>query len=842
MPAAPADCDRVAVVPLTPATTSGEGGGPIGVLVVGLSCHLAYDERYRDFVELVAGQVTSGVLDARAAEADRQRAEALADLDRARRRFFADASHELRTPLTLVAGPVDDLLADDTPDPVRWRAELQVVARNTRRLKRVVDDLLEVSRLQAGEVDRHREVVDLARVTAEVAGMVATAMERAGLEYVVDVPADGVPAAVDRDGWERIVLNLTTNALKYTRTGRVEVRLRRDGTRAVLTVTDTGVGIPAAEQPRLFDRFHRVEGGWARSAEGSGIGLALVHEIATRHGGEVDVASEPDVGTTFTVAIPAAPPGAEVSATHAEVGGRARAVMDEASRWIPDDPADTEGAPASAGTFDTAPDGEAVGRVLVADDNADMRAYVSRLLAPRCTVTAFADGEAALTAALADPPDMVVADVVMPRRTGLELLAALRADPRTARVPVLLLSARAGEEAAVEGLAAQADDYLAKPFSAAELQARVAAHLQLGRARREAEARFSAVADLAPVMIWVAGPDGARLFLNAGWSRFTGLDPSEELGHGWLDGVHPDDRAAYRAVAAQGRAAVRGWEVDYRLRHADGTYHRVVEQAVPVPAVAGTAAEGAEPATGWIGSCVDVHARLRDADRATMLAGIGEAMEGAETVPDRLAALVRVLHDARLGDRVGTVDPRPGDRPEDGPHRMRRPLVVRGRPSPCSNWSATRRRNPGPPTTAPWPTRSSPGSCPPWRTPCCAPRSASPRTASSSCTARRRRSPRRRPRSTWRRSSRPTSSSCWGPSCSAGCSSTTTPPGGSPCSPAGPPSGTRAPPATSCRSGSTPSSRARSATSAPSGSTSPSPARRPTPRTRRSWRCCGRGA
>jgi PAS domain S-box-containing protein len=675
VPAAPADCDRVAVVPLTPATTSGEGGGPIGVLVVGLSRHLADDERYRDFVELVAGQVTSGVLDARAAEADRERAEALADLDRARRRFFADASHELRTPLTLVAGPVDDLLADDGVDPARWRAELEVVARNTRRLTRVVDDLLEVARLQAGELDLRRTVADLGQLTAEVAGLVATAMARAGLEYIVDVPPDSVPAAVVRDGWERVVLNLVTNALKYTRTGRVEVRLRRDGPRAVLTVSDTGVGIPAGEQPRLFDRFHRVDGAWARSAEGSGIGLALVHEIATRHGGEVHVTSEPEVGTTVTVTLPAEPPGVEPSVAHAEVGGRARALMDEASGWVPEE---TGGAvPAGGGTFDTAPDGEAVGRVLVADDNADMRAYVSRLLAPRCTVTAVADGEAALTAALADPPDMVVADVVMPRRSGLELLAALRADPRTARVPVLLLSARAGEEAAVEGLAAQADDYLAKPFSAAELQARVAAHLQLGRARREAEARFSAVADLAPVMIWVAGGDGARLFLNAGWTRFTGLDPTEELGHGWFDGVHPDDRAAYREAAERGRATVRGWEVDYRLRHADGTYHRVVEQAVPVPA--GTASEGAEAATGWIGSCVDVHARLRDADRATMLAGIGEAMEGSETVPERLAALVRVLRDARLGDRVRVVDARAGDRPEGGTHRIRRPLVVRGR-------------------------------------------------------------------------------------------------------------------------------------------------------------------
>ncbi|NMO93814.1 SpoIIE family protein phosphatase [Actinomycetospora sp. TBRC 11914] len=672
VPAAPPECDRVAVVPLTPATTSGDDDGPIGVLVVGLSRHLAYDERYRDFVELVAGQVTSGVLDARAAEADRERAEALADLDRTRRRFFADASHELRTPLTLVAGPVDDLLAEDTVDPARWRAELEVVARNTRRLARVVDDLLEVARLQAGEGERHREVVDVARLTTEIAGMVASAMERAGLEYVVDVAPGTVPVAVGRDGWERVVLNLVTNALKYTREGRVEVRLRREDERAVLTVADTGVGIPEHELPRLFDRFHRVEGAWARSAEGSGIGLALVHEITTRHGGDIEVASEFGVGTTFTVALPLAAAEPDASTENGEIGGHARALMDEASRWIPDDAAD----PSTVPTGPVA-EGEPVGRVLVADDNADMRAYVTRLLAPRCTVTPVADGDAALASALADPPDMVVTDVVMPGRSGLDLLVALRADPRTARIPVLLLSARAGEEDAVEGLAAQADDYLVKPFSAAELQARVAAHLQLGRARREAEARFSAVADLAPVMIWVAGADEARLFLNAGWSRFTGLDPASELGHGWFEGVHPDDRPAYRAAAERGRATSQGWEVDYRLRHADGTYHRVVEQAVPVPA--GGSGEGAEPATGWIGSCVDVHARLRDADRATLLAEIGEAMEASDTVPERLAELVRVLDRAKLGDRVRVLDPGAASDAEDGTHHLRRPLVVRGR-------------------------------------------------------------------------------------------------------------------------------------------------------------------
>ena len=660
----PANCDRVALVPLTP--PAGTGGGLFGVLVVGLSRYLAFDERYRDFVDLLGGQVAAGLLDARAAESERRRAEALAELDAARVRFFADASHELRTPLTLIAGPVDGLLAEMSTDPgadaARWRGELEVVARNTQRLTRLVGDLLEVSRLQAGGAEPRRVAVDLAELTTEVAAMVASAMQRGGLDYVVTAPDEAVPVAIARDAWERVLLNLVANALKYTRAGHVEVRLRREGRRAVLTVTDTGVGIAADELPRLFDRFHRVEGGWARSAEGSGIGLALVHELVARHDGQVGVESEPGVGTTFTVSLPLAPdldlpelpPLGPAHDTHG--------IAEEASRWVP-------AAPAPAVVPE--PD-DPSGRVLVVDDNADMRAYITRLLAPRCVVTTASNGDAALESATNDPPDMVVSDVMMPGRSGLELLAALRADPRTARVPVLLLSARAGEEAAVEGLAAQADDYLVKPFAPGELQARVQAHLQLGRARREAEARFTAVADLAPAMIWVADEQGRRVFLNAGWSRFTGRDPASELGNGWTEGLHPDDRREYEVLRERGHRLGRGWEAEFRLRHVDGTYHRCVEQCVPVPSADG------HP-SGWVGSAVDVHVRLRDADRARLFAEVGAAMDASTTVQGRLRELVRVLRDARLADQVTVQDTRAAGAAAEGPHRLRRPLTVRDR-------------------------------------------------------------------------------------------------------------------------------------------------------------------
>ncbi|NYD35023.1 SpoIIE family protein phosphatase [Actinomycetospora corticicola] len=658
----PTDCDRVVLVPLRP-----PGSAPddlLGVLVVGLSRFLAFDDLYRDFVELVAGQVTSGVLDARAAESERQRAEALAELDTARRRFFADASHELRTPLTLISGPVDGLLAEPDLAPSRARGDLEVVARNARRLTRLVGDLLEVARLQAGSAEPRRSPVDLGRFTVDVAGMVASAMARAGLEYVVDAPSWPVPVAVSRVGWERIVLNLVANALKYTREGSVSVRLRHEGDRAVLTVADTGIGIAADELPRLFDRFHRIEGTWARSAEGSGIGLSLVRELVEYDGGSVEVASEPGIGTTFTVSMPVAEladgtdDGDDDDAPEGAV--RSRALVDEAELWVP---------AGAAGEPD--PDQPVLGRVLVVDDNADMRAYVSRLLAPRCAVVTAVDGEAGLEMALADPPDLVVSDVMMPGRDGLGLLTALREDPRTSRVPVLLLSARAGEEAAVEGLVAQADDYLVKPFAPGELQARVQAHLQLGRARREAEARFTAVADLAPALIWVSDGSGRRVFLNAGWARFTGRDRAAELGSGWFAGVHPADRAGYEAVVGPARDEGRSWETDLRLLHADGTYHRLVEQATPVPGPDGRAG-------GWVGAAVDVETRLREADRARLLAEVAAGMESTDTVTGRLGELARVLRDAHLGDRV-FVDDSGDPAPAEAPRRLCRPLRVRDR-------------------------------------------------------------------------------------------------------------------------------------------------------------------
>ncbi len=616
-----------------------------GFLVVGLNPHRRLDEAYRGFLELVASQISSGLANAGSHEAERRRAEALAELDRAKTDFFSNVSHEFRTPLTLIMGPVGELRSSPAAAAdARVAEELEVVERNAIRLQKLVNTLLDFSRLQAGRIEARFEPVDLAAATAELASVFRSAFERAGLTLTVDCPPLREPVHIDRDMWEKVVLNLLSNALKFTFTGGVTVRLRQEGGAAVLTVADTGTGIPAAELPRLFERFTRVSGARARSGEGSGIGLAMVRELVGLHGGSIDVDSTPDVGTTFTVAVPlgtahlpadrlepAAPEAPAVSAAAAPY-------VTEALRWLPGTADDVPE------TTPEAPPGR-VGRVLVADDNADMRDYVVRLLAPAHRVRAVGDGQAALEAALADPPDLVVSDVMMPRLDGVALLAALRADARTSRVPVVLLSARAGQEAAVEGLAAGADDYLVKPFSAQELLARVDAHLQLGRARREAEERFTAMADLAPALIWVADAQGRRVFLNAGWSAFTGRTAEEELGEGWREGLHPQDRDRYTGTVRAAVARGEGWEVEFRLRRADGAYHWLLERAVPIGPDGAAARTG-----GYVGSCTDINARYRETERQTLLAELGTVLDRETEVEGQLATLARLVVDRRLAD------------------------------------------------------------------------------------------------------------------------------------------------------------------------------------------------
>lgn len=521
-----------------------------GFLVAGLSRYRPLDEAYAGFVDLVAGQIAAALTSARTFDGEKRRAETLARLDQAKTDFFTNVSHEFRTPLTLLLGPTEDALRDPTlaaDDPQRTRFE--VVGRNGQRLLQLVNSLLDFSRLEAGGITSRFEPVDLKQVTEPLVAMFESAASQAGLSLVVDIEPIVGDSYVDVEHWAKIVLNLLSNAFKFTFEGGITVTLRQVDGEAVLTVADTGCGIVAEELPHLFERFHRVQGAVARTHEGSGVGLAMVAELAELHGGSASVDSTPDVGTTMTVRIPLGHthlPSAEVTtgaAPRTEVGAAPTGIVSEVWRWV--NPVVEAAAPQAVATEA----GRA--RVLVVDDNADMRAYVVGLLADHYAVTSAADGLEALERIEQSAPDLVLTDVTMPRLDGFGLLARLQSEPRTTSIPVIMLSARAGEEGTVEGLEAGAADYLVKPFSARELLARVRVNLELDRVRRiratleRSEALLDQAQRLAKVGSWevdlrldsVTGSE--ELLRVLGYSRHE----FEELGYpGVLTGViHPDD-------------------------------------------------------------------------------------------------------------------------------------------------------------------------------------------------------------------------------------------------------------------------------------------------------------
>jgi signal transduction histidine kinase len=474
---------RAVVLPL-----SRNANDNYGFLVLGLSPWRSASERYQSFLTLIGAQLVSALSRARAAEEERQRVDAMAELDRAKTLFFSNVSHELRTPLTLILGPVTDALL--SPERRLEGADLEVVHRNALRLQRLVGALLDFARIESGRAKPVFELVELDAFTLDAASVFESAMVGAGLAYEVRCEPLGQPIYVDPDMWEKVLLNLISNALKFTFEGGIRVSLVTRGADVVLTVEDTGTGIPADELPRVFDRFHRVQGARGRTVEGSGIGLALVYELTRIHGGNVTVKSEVGVGTTFTVVIPKRTTLAE-SERRSEGGAapRTRQVVtpfvEEAHQWAPSSvrqpTTDSSASVSVEHVWGSAPSG----RVLVVDDNADMRDYLARVLARDWTVETAADGEIALAATRNRRPDVILADAMMPNVDGFELVARLRQSESTADIPVIMLSARAGEESRIEGLSAGADDYLVKPFSARELLARVRVHVTLAQLRRK---------------------------------------------------------------------------------------------------------------------------------------------------------------------------------------------------------------------------------------------------------------------------------------------------------------------------------------------------------------------
>jgi PAS domain S-box-containing protein len=578
---------------------------PYAFFIAGVSSRLPLNEVYRDFYDLLAASLSASLANAQAYAEERKRAEALAEIDRAKTAFFSNVSHEFRTPLTLMLGPIEEIREDENTIPEN-RQRIEVAHRNALRLQKLVNSLLDFSRIEAGRVQACYQPTDLSQFTAELASMFHSATNKAGLELIVDCPPLPESAYVDRDMWEKIVLNLLSNAFKHTFKGEITVQLRWNTDHINLIVKDTGIGIPKEQLPHLFERFHRVPNAHSRTHEGSGIGLALVQGLVKLHGGSIQVESVVDQGSTFTIAIPTgkahlAEDRIEAPSTLASTTLGAQPFVQEALRWLPEDPEDTLQAennppPDEDLAWYKTSDGTKV-RVLLADDNADMRAYIHRLLAPYCDVEAVSDGEAALAAAKRRLPDLILSDIMMPKMDGIALLSALRSDPSLQTIPVVLLSARAGEEARVEGLQAGADDYLTKPFNRQELLARVKANLnlELHRIRQEAEnaKRYSeellrTITDNTTAGLLFMDTEQRCTYSNPSWEKITGYSFEEMKGQLLHDRVHymhsdetpfPIHDCPLNQVLPQGKP-IRDYETVFV--HKDGHLFDVLCNAEPI--------------------------------------------------------------------------------------------------------------------------------------------------------------------------------------------------------------------------------------------------------------------
>jgi PAS domain S-box-containing protein len=603
--------DRAMVLPIC-----GVADSLAGLLVTGVGPRRPWDAGYRSFFEMVAGHIGFAISDAKAYEEERLRAQALAQIDRAKTAFFSNVSHEFRTPLTLMLGPLRDILSHAANGFVTvGRDELDLVYRNSLRLLKLVNALLDFSRIEANRISAFYEPTDLATFTVELASFFRSAIESAGLVLSVDCPALGEPVYVDRSMWEKIVLNLMSNAFKFTLKGEIAISLRKGPGSVEFSVRDTGVGIREDQLARVFERFHRVEGVEGRTHEGSGIGLALVEELAGLHGGAVRVESVHGHGSEFTVSIPLG--RAHLTPEHVGTGSKLPSItpevgafVTEAEHWRPEPPraASVEQSSPSSQVEGEAEHriphllaAEARSRILLADDNAEMRRYVQRLLEKHYDVQAVANGKAALISAQAHPPDLILSDIMMPRMDGLRLVVELRKDSRTRGIPVILISARAGEESQVNAFEIGADDYLVKPFSARELLARIGSLILLKRTRdilqaelatkeenlsaltreliaskralQRNEAHLAEGQRISHTGTCTWNPSTGELLWSKEHCRIFGVSPDEprQPYTAFLNSIHPQDRDFVDHsvhTAFQQRIA---FDIEYRIIRPDGS-------------------------------------------------------------------------------------------------------------------------------------------------------------------------------------------------------------------------------------------------------------------------------
>ncbi len=432
----------------------------------------------------------------------------LVELDAQKSRFFANISHEIRTPLTLILGPLRDALEGHV-ESERLGTNVPMMYRNARRLLRLINQLLDFSKLEAGAMSLNERRMDLVAFLRDIVLSFSQRAERNGVSLSFSADAESFPLVFDPEKLEKVIANLLSNAVKFTDSGgKIHVSVAEQNGRVDIAVQDTGRGIPAEELSNVFDRFYQVDGSAVRDHEGTGIGLALAQELVALHDGSIAVESTVGFGTTFTIRLPIRPlPDGDASDEASDPGSTH---MDETLfEGHFDDGAGAVGEredPGGATNGAFAPPEAPV--ILIVEDNSDMRAYLKSRLQRRYGVVEARDGEEGLELAKTLRPDLILADVMMPKKDGYTLCRELKSDPVLGHIPVVLLTAKDHHEGRLEGLETRADDYVAKPFRTDELLARMENLIDL---RRRLKQRFSGQVRLGPSDITVPSEDAAFL-------------------------------------------------------------------------------------------------------------------------------------------------------------------------------------------------------------------------------------------------------------------------------------------------------------------------------------------
>ena len=398
----------------------------------------------------------------------------LSQLDRLKSEFFANISHELRTPLTLIVSPLEQLMERSAALSAEARASVAIARQNALRLLRLINDLLEVVRLEEGKAQLEFEPLELGRFVAAMTDSVRHLATLKGL--TLDATAEeGLVVPADPARMEKVVLNVLTNAIKFTPPGgTIRASWRREEGRAVVEFADTGAGIPESHLPHIFDRFRQADGSSTRKYQGMGIGLALARDLVREHGGRLSARSRVGEGTILRIELPLADAPAAAAAVAIRSGDGAMdpiaRIHYDAQRTVVIETEEQAGAAAT----EAEPVGRGAHTVLVVDDEPDMRRFLVSALAERYRVLQAADGRAGLESARRHRPDLVLLDLMLPEMDGLDVCRAIRADPSTARTKVVLLTARTDEASKIAALERGADDFMTKPFSLAEVRTRLA--------------------------------------------------------------------------------------------------------------------------------------------------------------------------------------------------------------------------------------------------------------------------------------------------------------------------------------------------------------------------------